>query len=868
MWKVISLTNIKYISKAFFSSRLSSVRSYRLKLTETFWCFRAKKNSLRFWYLNNVYQLRNWFSSQSQASQVFFSIFTSIIIQTVLSLLFILVIMEVDKNIISIQSQIELLLPESVITLIPRINLKMDAYLNLLGVLAQLSGVFLGLYFTAITVLASTIYSKVPSDVRQALIREKSNNTYFDIVVLFGVYSTLLLGFNTLGFQTGIINLIIALVLFFTAMIGFSTLAIRAFNFFDPTRLTIYLITEILKRIKNVTPQGAFWRNTSFQNHYRQETWGYICTFNNIASLSKREDFNFIDSKSLYELCNNSLYVIEEYLTKKSSIPIDSFWFQRSQRHRSWFLSSSTSQGISLNANIPLFPEQIIDYLWFERELITIFEIALEKLLERQDNYISILPNIIGRVATKMGEKLAFKEAFLFLDVLNKVSLQYIQKSDVNDFNKSNEASIAMADIYYYALISILLGISKKMEQVDKQYLENLTAHIKWTENKYVFNLDIPTDMISCLEKLREKILFEFEAEGKRITPQWYINQLLANETAVLIKKICESVTEKFESYLSNIEYMLTNNKFLIATQAIQRGLEICRKSDVHLAKIKDSYDSISQLRTVSDIPWPEIDWEAIEHKIDQTEEKLLICLSSSLLTLVSVKRDKTFPDYFGFAYSTLIQRCYDSLFKSNERLFVLLFPSLFFAGFKARERLIEEIQNLSIESQFTVITGPLLDIIELSGYTIIYSELEKKNYWQPVEVLWRQLFDDSPDPDALLQLLLGVIEANGGSLAISARDSLRSDWSMKLRQKFVQAGVLRDRYAERVYNGDEDIVHESPIIRAMGSEWDLVFDAKDVFVAIYLSTRPGFVLDRMNWQTKHFYQSLQREQQRGEGND
>jgi len=730
------------------------------------------------------------------------------------------------------------------------------------------SGVFLGLYFTAITVLASTVYSKVPSDVRQALIREKVNNTYFDVVVMFGVFSTLLLVLNVLGFQTGIINLIVVLILFFTAMIGFSTLAIRAFNFFDPTQLTNYLIIEILKRIKNVTPQGAFWRNNSFQNHYRQETWGYIGTFNNIASLSKREDFNFIDSKSLYDICNNSLYVIEEYLTKKSSIPTDSFWFQRSQRHRSWFSSSSTSQGISLNANVPLFPEQIIDYLWFERELITIFEIAFEKLLERKDNYISLLSNIVGRAALKMGEKLALEEAVLFLDVLHKVSLKYIKNSDVNDSSQQNEVpvAIAMADIYYYALVSILLGVSKKAERVDKQYLENLTTDINWAEGKYVFNLDMPTDIISCLEKIRKKMLFEVETEGKRVTPQWYINQLIANETAILIKKICESVTERFESYIPDIEYMLANNKVLIAIQAIQRGLEICRKLDVHLAKIKDSYEDISNLRTVSDIPWPEIDWKAIENKLEQTEEKLSIGLSRGLLTLVSIKTDKTFPDYFGFAYSTLIQRCYNSLFESNERLFVALFPPLFFAGFKARERLIAETQNFSVESRVAVISGPLLDIIGLSGYTIIYSELEKKNYWQQVEPLWRQLFDDSADPDALLSFLLRVIEANRGSFATFARDSLRSDWSMKLRRKFVQAGVLRDRYAEHVYTGDEDIVHESPIIRAMGSDWDLVFNELDVFVATYLSARPGFVLDRMNWQTKHFYQSLQREQQEGEG--
>lgn len=140
MRQMISLADIMYMINSLFSSRLSSVRRYRFRLNETFWSVREKRTSLRFWYLNHIYQIRNWFSSKSHASRVLFSISTSIMKQTILLFLLILLIMGFDRNMVAIQPGIESSLPENIRAIIPRITLKTDAYLNLLGVLAQLSG--------------------------------------------------------------------------------------------------------------------------------------------------------------------------------------------------------------------------------------------------------------------------------------------------------------------------------------------------------------------------------------------------------------------------------------------------------------------------------------------------------------------------------------------------------------------------------------------------------------------------------------------------------------------------------------------------------------------------------------------------------
>jgi hypothetical protein len=65
-----------------------------------------------------------------------------------------------------------------------RMRLNNSTYVSLLSTVAQISGIFLGLYFTAVGVVVSAVYSRVPGDVRALLVQEKTGNLYLRIVAL------------------------------------------------------------------------------------------------------------------------------------------------------------------------------------------------------------------------------------------------------------------------------------------------------------------------------------------------------------------------------------------------------------------------------------------------------------------------------------------------------------------------------------------------------------------------------------------------------------------------------------------------------------------------------------------------------------
>ena len=79
-----------------------------------------------------------------------------------------------------------------------------DTYTNLLATVAQVTGVFLGLYFTAVSAVASAAYAKVPNTVRALVIHEKVGNVYVQLVAFEAALAMLLLAAYTRSWFSGL----------------------------------------------------------------------------------------------------------------------------------------------------------------------------------------------------------------------------------------------------------------------------------------------------------------------------------------------------------------------------------------------------------------------------------------------------------------------------------------------------------------------------------------------------------------------------------------------------------------------------------------------------------------------------------------
>lgn len=54
--------------------------------------------------------------------------------------------------------------------------------------------------------------------------------------------------------------------------------------------------------------------------------------------------------------------------------------------------------------------------------------------------------------------------------------------------------------------------------------------------------------------------------------------------------------------------------------------------------------------------------------------------------------------------------------------------------------------------------TEPVEDLLGISGYALVYSELDKKNFWVVAKNYWEQYLSKVPDSAALVKFLINTL--------------------------------------------------------------------------------------------------------------
>ncbi len=284
------------------------------------------------------------------------------------------------------------------------------AYGAMLSTVAQVGGVFLGLYFTAVGVVASAAYTRVPSDIRSLFTREKVGNLYVWVAAFMVAVSVLLLGYAAAGYKPGFLNLVLVAILGTLTVLSFVVLGQRVFHFFDPTALAGYLVRDIRRLIRSATPQGIQWNSPTFQAHYQQQAENALQTYQSLVALATEGEH--WQSGTLLNLGIRSLALLETYGQEKTRIPSDSHWFRRTQRHPEWLTTGYLQVDIALHTGTGLEPSVIPERMWFETEIETIVGHIARALLQRNDwRTTAMLGAALQQTLGVLGQHLAVEEA-------------------------------------------------------------------------------------------------------------------------------------------------------------------------------------------------------------------------------------------------------------------------------------------------------------------------------------------------------------------------------------------------------------------------------------------------------------------------
>ena len=250
--------------------RQAHIRHFKLQLFPIYWRALEWRNNRKLALGRWQFRMRARWRGGKETGQVFSTIARAIIVPCAKAVFFVVIVWGFSrlptpnvgqpywfKNLLSVLHA-GTLQPSS---------FDASTYVSLLTTLASIAGTFLGLYFTAISLVLSTSYADAPDDVRKLLMREKTGNLYTEATAMLLATSLLLLGMHSCGIPVSVwASYFLLFVLGAITTLGFVFLGETAFRFFDSTALVGLLDTDLKAAILGATPKGFAWRDSAFQD--------------------------------------------------------------------------------------------------------------------------------------------------------------------------------------------------------------------------------------------------------------------------------------------------------------------------------------------------------------------------------------------------------------------------------------------------------------------------------------------------------------------------------------------------------------------------------------------------------------------------
>ena len=210
--------------------------------------------ALPIWRLLISFQLRDKLSNTAAEALYWRALSRGVVLPIIFAIVFSLVLYVFEEN-LPFFTNISWV-GNSIIGKILLHPMNKDAYVAMLTTIASVVGVFLGLYFTAVSTVISNAYSSVSGDVRELILRDRLGNKYVNLLAFLIALSVVLLAFSTMKITTLHLAIFVLVILSCLAIFAFVNLGVRMFFLSDPTLFFETLSTELMKWVRHATARG------------------------------------------------------------------------------------------------------------------------------------------------------------------------------------------------------------------------------------------------------------------------------------------------------------------------------------------------------------------------------------------------------------------------------------------------------------------------------------------------------------------------------------------------------------------------------------------------------------------------------------
>ena len=811
-------------NEGMMANRLSLQNQIKRLSKLSFWQSRSRWLKARFKINKRVYGIREFINDIQRDAVIFRFLIQSTFQPFVFSVVFLIVL---------------ILLPFPAIK-----DNYVDNYDNFLIAVASITGIFLSLYFTGLNTVISGLYSKSPRTVILLVIQERISRFSVRFLVFFTLVCLELL-FAGIVFDNRLVSSISVIAfLGCFSILFFVKLGWSVFSFLDPRPLVEQVQSEIIKWASYSSQSGHEFQDSSFQEHYRKQAENALAGFQGIIDLSKTEKHLMNTLGETFTRLQNT-YV--RYLWIKRSIPTRSRWFLYSPKFQDWFTASELLVRIASVTQTDLQPQSEPNQEWLEEKLENLeIDILLYAIEQNQWQTIQIIFARLFSQFTVLGDAGEVVRAFKFLGkfqgVINKLLAEPISEPSRWE-GEDVRVKLSAIQIIDSLLITLTASLFNSLDKIDLDDLKKKISKQQWNKSNSPYIFDLPFRLLKRLEYIHESLNFEKDAEGKVIAPSWYITELIFQEFAFHLKEMSDKI---LTSGIAVIEEIIksyeSQSRFVEVSIIASDALEMEAKSRHLLFVVKRLAEKVGEERTIENLPWAEWNWDVYEEQLNSFHERIVVTQLSHLGSLFTLKNPVDFPDYFGKGVILAGEECLKSLRANNDELFEKLFPKYLGGILLTFEKMRVNSQNLRPEQFLLLLAEPIMDLLDVSGYSLLYSEYHQNQaLWEPCKVAWEETI--KANGKEFLKGLAILVVHKKQNFGMTNRDISRSQWEIEFNSS-MKLLIRKHEIIEdsRLPIGLNIIDHPSELIREFGGIDDYHFslhDPDEIFIDLFLSKLP-----------------------------
>ncbi|MFG6138067.1 hypothetical protein [Halomonas sp. B23F22_10] len=692
---------------------------------------------------------------------------------------------------------------------------------------SQLLTAIFSIYFATIGIILSAGYTRLRRDIIRMLTNEQVGSLYSRLLVLTTIFCLVATGLNSFGLEPGFLVYCFGTILTLLSALALFPLGQRLFNFFD---LKVLVQSEIIPSLVRHIEGAASHRNSIFlANHHSRAARQALEQLSYIDDRIKAEKESLQDN--LPALSDAYTALLLHYLRQKHAIDQESYWFPRRNKHKQWFLAgdSTTSRALKTSSQEMLMEEKP-DHRWLENEIVNRLASHIELALEVGDFDLSL--QLIGRFSTRLSDyavwfhfDVGMQEVKRFKSVIEQAFRSSVNVADA----ETAKLKIGLADTWAALGNNLCLETLRRMITFEKELKQFFEAD-EWSKKSL---RRLPAFLQAELDFIVERIEFEKDVEGQRLSKPKYVQQLAVQKLLLHYSNVLPAVCDFYQNMIPDfVDLMASLEMSEAATQVVLASLHSHWKLPAWFDELEHLVDRYQSYRHYSEEQYAlcEINFAEMTDQFSFARDGAISRLSNGSMVghIFEPKHNDEVPDHFGQIYFELAESCISAIEHNEESKLGKVVPMFLGLAFLAADsKFVDPDFDVNDEFRLHLISTVINDLASVLGFAILYGAyFENDKLSESALAQFDSWVKRSSDKQKYLKRMLLLSNPFRFSMRASPRSLIRTNWKMSFENR-----VRNDGYGDQMSMG-RGSQHPNEIVREFLMS---LSDASHLFFALHV---------------------------------